>query len=201
MIEMRYYIGAIDFSPTDELRHHGILGQKWGVRRYQNKDGSLTEAGKERYAKFQKVVNASRAVGQAYNKSKQIANERFSKLSDDNKVDWQRETDIWNSQMKAYGYPNSNMSVEDYYHESTGINNADEYSKAIRDYYKEAEEFGSSWLANIATPSDLSELVDNLDKFKNNPDSADYYKIAKKNIAELVGFDYEKAKEYVDKLD
>ena len=29
-----------------ELYHHGILGQKWGVRRYQNADGSYTEAGK-----------------------------------------------------------------------------------------------------------------------------------------------------------
>lgn len=32
----------------NELSHHGILGQKWGVRRYQNKDGSLTPAGKKR---------------------------------------------------------------------------------------------------------------------------------------------------------
>ncbi|MBP5595209.1 MAG: hypothetical protein J6Y02_07490, partial [Pseudobutyrivibrio sp.] len=31
------------------LAHHGILGQKWGVRRYQNPDGSLTAAGKKRY--------------------------------------------------------------------------------------------------------------------------------------------------------
>ena len=30
------------------IEHHGILGQKWGVRRYQNKDGSLTTAGKQR---------------------------------------------------------------------------------------------------------------------------------------------------------
>ena len=34
---------------SDELRHHGIKGQRWGVRRFQEEDGSLTPAGKERY--------------------------------------------------------------------------------------------------------------------------------------------------------
>lgn len=34
---------------TDELYHWGVKGQKWGVRRYQNKDGTLTPAGKKRY--------------------------------------------------------------------------------------------------------------------------------------------------------
>ena len=39
---MTYYYAS-------ELYHHGIKGQKWGVRRFQNEDGSLTPAGKERY--------------------------------------------------------------------------------------------------------------------------------------------------------
>ena len=34
------------------LIHHGIKGQKWGVRRYENPDGSLTPAGKKRYDKY-----------------------------------------------------------------------------------------------------------------------------------------------------
>ena len=33
------------------LAHHGIRGQKWGVRRYQNPDGTLTEEGKRRFGK------------------------------------------------------------------------------------------------------------------------------------------------------
>lgn len=37
------------YNHVDSLAHHGIKGMKWGVRRYQRKDGSLTPAGKKRY--------------------------------------------------------------------------------------------------------------------------------------------------------
>ena len=45
-----WYIGS-DTGSTYYIAHHGILGQKWGIRRYQNKDGTLTEEGKRRAAK------------------------------------------------------------------------------------------------------------------------------------------------------
>jgi len=49
MIEERHYYGLT--YDADYLEHHGILGQKWGRRRFQNQDGSLTPAGKERYSR------------------------------------------------------------------------------------------------------------------------------------------------------
>lgn len=40
----------MEYYRTDELYHHGIKGQRWGIRRYQNSDGTLTNAGRRRYS-------------------------------------------------------------------------------------------------------------------------------------------------------
>jgi len=55
-----------------ELYHHGIKGQKWGIRNYQNLDGTLTPAGRERYGKNARLVEnkakQARAVGNTFKK-------------------------------------------------------------------------------------------------------------------------------------
>lgn len=55
-----------NYNHTDELYHWGIKGMKWGVRRYQNKDGSLTPAGKKRYD----YIETGNAASKKYNLAK-----------------------------------------------------------------------------------------------------------------------------------
>lgn len=64
--------------PIDELYHHGIKGMKWGIRRFQNKDGSLTKAGKKRYdAEMEKIKAETKKV-----KNQQRTAAKLKKLED-----------------------------------------------------------------------------------------------------------------------
>ena len=65
---------------NSQLYHHGLLGMKWGVRRFQNKDGSLTSDGKRHLEQNSKAKqgNNKKKKGHTTNKGKSI-----NELSDD----------------------------------------------------------------------------------------------------------------------
>ena len=72
---------------NDYLYHYGIKGMKWGVRRYQNEDGSLTKAGQRRYnrilekhtKKFEKDVENN--WWKAYNNASHEMNKRIPEIN------------------------------------------------------------------------------------------------------------------------
>lgn len=75
-------VRRIDPTPS-ELFHHGVLGQKWGIRRYQNKDGSLTAAGKAKVKQFKKDETADIKKKLAAKKEK--LNQKISETDDKQK--------------------------------------------------------------------------------------------------------------------
>lgn len=64
---------------NNELQHWGILGMHWGVRRYQNEDGTLTAEGRERYGVKTAAETHKRSYSKKYETLKQKGNKRSSK--------------------------------------------------------------------------------------------------------------------------
>lgn len=116
------------------LAHHGIKGQKWGIRRFQNEDGSLTEEGRKRYNQFEERFNkiikdSSLTQKQRFEKigkaQDEIESEYKQKLGKDT---YNRITDVFNK--VVYG------SFEGDYSEYNGIYKKDlEELRAQRDAY------------------------------------------------------------------
>lgn len=69
----------IAYKSTDELYHHGIKGQRWGFRRWQNEDGSLTEAGRRHYDVQDRRSDASVKVAKEQTKQAKIQAKMYQK--------------------------------------------------------------------------------------------------------------------------
>ena len=96
------------------LEHHGILGMRWGVRRYQNSDGSLTTAGKLRAAKADRKARDRKIQDEVWKKEEEIESKykRGQKMSNDDirkegaanakfSKDWEASQRRYRSEVKA----------------------------------------------------------------------------------------------------
>lgn len=69
-------------TPINQLYHYGILGQKWGVRRFQNKDGTRTPAGKRREKAFAKSEDHVKSRDFKSKAPSGLSNEELKKLNE-----------------------------------------------------------------------------------------------------------------------
>ena len=126
------------------LQHHGILGQRWGVRRYQDRDGNLTDAGKKRISKEYK--KAAKDVTDEYNKQYQkMYVDSYNKAADKmnnggiDKFDKAQEKKYGKDFAKREGYDkdytdlfesnlqqNMNKSLNDFFQNNTTVKKARE---------------------------------------------------------------------------
>jgi len=102
------------YNNINELYHFGIKGMKWGVRRYQNEDGSLTPAGKKHYGN----MSDDKLQKSLY---KQVKKARA------NQSDWSNQWNVNNTIGKH------SKAVEDRYRKDVKkFQSSDEYKKAMR---------------------------------------------------------------------
>ena len=85
---------------NNELMHYGILGMKWGVRRYQNPDGTLTAEGKKHYAKVDTAFKAGKE-GKA-SKAEKVAKSSQDIVKDTGKITKEIESIKRSKNKEAY---------------------------------------------------------------------------------------------------
>lgn len=164
---------VVRYLSSNELYHHGVKGMKWGVRRYQNPDGTLTDEGRKRF-KNEKHLNKE-ATKQRVSAQKYKA-DRKRQMADYNRANYAFNDalkEINDSYDKKYGSDKRIFYGDDYDNYSNGtapskddIRRSKEYITNIQKAYRSTtlKSFTETW----SKTHDLIEYDELMDAYKSN---------------------------------
>lgn len=186
---MDYYILISNggFINSDQLYHHGIKGMKWGVRKYQNPDGSLTAAGRKRYAK-EEYRNDKRSARKEYNSAIEKADKSYDKTMSKYKNDLAKVDEAHDKLQKATD-EHYQAELSKYKADMDFWESGDFYEEAANKYSKIMSEYNSTRTANSAAralaKTKVSDLYANKISNATATKEQEYAKAGEKYVEQL----------------